>query len=173
MPGIIHTVKGITPQVDPTAWIAPTAVLIGDVHIGPGASVWYGCVLRGDNEPIKVGEKANIQDGTVIHSDPGQPVLIGARATVGHMGLIHACVLEDEAFVGMNATVMNGCVVEGGGMVAACALLSPGKRVGKGELWSGVPAKLWKEVSEAQAAANTRTAESYFKRSRMYMEQVG
>ena len=173
MPGQLYTLDGRAPKVHETAWVAPNAVLVGAVEIGPGASVWYNCVLRGDNEPIVIGEKANIQDGTVMHSDPGQPVTIGARVTVGHMCLIHACTLEDDAFVGMNSTVMNLCVIEARGMLAAGALLSPNKRIRKGELWSGIPAKMWKELDDKQLAANARTPESYFRRSRKYMEQFG
>ena len=151
MTGIILPFRGVAPKVAPDAFIAETAVLIGDVEIGPGASVWYGCVLRGDGNKIRVGRGTNIQDGTVVHvnHDPegdyretggGMPALIGDNVTIGHMALIHACTLEDGSFVGMRAVVMDQAVVESRAMVAGGALVAPGKRVASGQLWVGSPA---------------------------------
>ena len=140
MTGIILPHRGLLPKIAETAFIAENAVVIGDVEVGPGASVWYGCVLRGDVNKIRVGARTNIQDGTVVHvnHDPngdyretggGMATHIGAGVVIGHMALIHACTLEDGCFVGMRATVMDQTVVESGAMVGAGALVTPNKRV--------------------------------------------
>ncbi len=137
--------------------MAETAAVIGDVEVGAGSSVWYGCTLRGDLNRIRVGRNTNIQDGTVVHvnHDPhgdyrvtggGMPTTIGDGVTIGHMALIHACTLEDGSFVGMRAVVMDEAVVESGAMVAAGALVTPGKRVPSGQLWAGSPARFLRDL---------------------------
>ncbi len=157
MTGIILPHRGLLPKIAETAFIAENAVVIGDVEVGPGASVWYGCVLRGDVNKIRVGARTNIQDGTVVHvnHDPngdyretggGMSTHIGDGVVIGHMALIHACTLEDGCFVGMRATVMDQTVVESGAMVGAGALVTPNKRVAAGELWVGAPAKRAREL---------------------------
>ena len=128
MPGTILPFQGVYPTIAGDAFVADTAAVIGNVSIGAGSGIWFNCVLRGDVHTIRIGARSNIQDGTVIHVSRGtHATTIGDHVTVGHMCLIHGCTLEDRAFVGMNATVMDGCVVEGGGMVAAGALLTPCK----------------------------------------------
>ncbi len=160
--GMLYGFEGLAPVVDPTAWVAPTAVLIGDVRIGPGASVWYHCVLRGDTNPVIIGARSNLQDGTIVHVDHGaNPAIIGDDVTVGHAAIIHACRLENRAFIGMGATVLDGAVVEEGGMLAARGLLAPGKRIGRRELWAGAPARLLRVMTEAERAEWDRTAPYY------------
>lgn len=150
------------PVVDATAWVAPTAAVIGDVTIGPGANIWYHCVLRGDTNHIVVGARSNIQDGTIIHVASARfPTLIGADVTVGHAAIIHACTLEDGAFVGMGATVLDGAVVEARGVLAAGSVLPPGKRVGAMELWMGNPARLVRLLDAEGRAGFDRTAPAY------------
>jgi carbonic anhydrase/acetyltransferase-like protein (isoleucine patch superfamily) len=150
---VILTYEGAAPRIDPTAFIAPGAVLVGDVIVGPEASIWYGCVLRGDVASITIGARANVQDGTIVHvSRKNGPTVIGEGAMIGHRAVIHACTLEPGAFVGMSATVMDKAVVEGGAMVAAGALITPRKRVPAGELWAGAPAKLLRALSDEEAA---------------------
>jgi carbonic anhydrase/acetyltransferase-like protein (isoleucine patch superfamily) len=167
MTGLIKPFEGVTPKIAPDAFIAETAVIIGDVEIGAGASIWYGCVLRGDSNSIKVGARTNIQDGTIIHVNheregaTGTRATIGSDVTVGHMALLHACTLEDGSFVGMKACVMDGVVVETGAMVAAGALVTPGKRVKRGELWAGSPAKLMRPLTEKEIAYFTYSAQHY------------
>jgi len=161
-PGNLLPFEGKWPQIHPTAWIAPTAVLIGDVTVGPGASVWYHCVLRGDTNHIRIGARTNIQDGTIIHVNAGAEACeIGEDVTVGHACIIHACTLENRAFVGMGATVLDRAVVEEGGMLGAAGLLTPGKRIGRMELWTGSPAKLTRVMDEAERARFDRTAPHY------------
>jgi len=167
MPALIRPFENVAPNIAADAFIAETAVIIGDVEIGAGSSIWYGCVLRGDSNSIKIGARTNIQDGTVIHVNheregaTGTRTVIGSDITVGHMALLHACTLEDGSFVGMKACVMDGVVVEGGAMVAAGALVTPGKRVKKGELWAGSPAKLMRALTEKEIAYFTYSAQHY------------
>lgn len=150
---IILPYRGVLPTIHPDAFIAPGAVVIGDVHIGAQTSVWYGCVIRGDVMPIRIGEQTNIQDGTIIHvTRVNGPTTIGSRVTIGHQAIIHAATLEDESFVGMGARVLDSAVVETGGFLAAAALLAPNKRVKKGEVWAGSPAKFFRPMTPEEIA---------------------
>jgi carbonic anhydrase/acetyltransferase-like protein (isoleucine patch superfamily) len=149
---LILPYKGIVPRIHPEAWVAPGAVVIGDVEIGAESNVWFGCVIRGDVQSIRIGARTNIQDGTVIHvTRKTGATSIGSGITIGHSALIHAATLEDGCFVGMHATVLDGAVVESGAMLAAGALLAPGKRVPKGELWAGNPARLFRPMKPEEA----------------------
>lgn len=160
--GLLYALGDLRPQIDPTAWIAPTAVLIGDVRIGPGANIWFNCVLRGDTNPVIVGARSNVQDGTVVHVDHGDnPAVIGDDVTIGHAAIIHACRLENRAFIGMGATVMDGAVVEEAGLLGARGLLGPHKRIGKQELWAGSPAKLIRVMTDAERARWDETVPHY------------
>ncbi|MGH6989982.1 MAG: gamma carbonic anhydrase family protein [Stellaceae bacterium] len=161
---IIRAYGEFTPKVHPTGWIAENAALIGDVEIAEGAGIWYGCVLRGDSGGIRIGRNSNVQDNSVMH----EGVTVGANITIGHMALIHACVLEDNCFIGMKACVMDGAVVEAGAMVAAGALVTPGKRVPKGQLWAGAPAKFMRELREADYAVMKASAHYYTELARKY-----
>ena len=147
---------GKAPMIDPSAFVAPGARLIGNVEIGPEASVWYNCVLRGDMNLIRIGARSNLQDGSVIHVDPprpggppeGFPCLVGDEVLIGHMAMVHGCILHDRAFVGLGAIVMDGCEIESGAMLAAGAMLTQGKRIPSGQLWAGRPAKYVRELSD-------------------------
>ena len=138
----------IRPEVHPQAYIAPNATVVGRVTVAREASIWYGCVIRGDIEPIHIGEQANIQDLSMVHIDPGVPTRIGARVGVGHRCLLHGCVIEDECLIGMGATVLSGAVIETGSVVAAGALVTEGTRVPAGSLVMGVPAKVIRPVDD-------------------------
>ncbi|WP_135466941.1 gamma carbonic anhydrase family protein [Crenalkalicoccus roseus] len=160
--GPLYPFEGKWPIVHPTAFIAPTAALIGDVTVGEGSNVWYHCVLRGDTNFIRIGARSNIQDGTIIHVNAGrQSTRIGDDVTIGHAAIIHACTLEDRAFVGMGATVLDDALIEEGGVLAAGSVLPPGKRIGRLELWMGNPAKLVRVLTEEQRAGFDRTAPHY------------
>ena len=170
MSGLILPYRGKRPVIAADAFVAPTATVIGDTVIGAETGVWFGCVLRGDSNYIRVGARTNIQDGTVVHVDStSYPAVIGDDVTIGHMALIHACTLEDRSFVGMYATVMDGAVVETGGMVAAGSLVTPGKRVRTGELWAGSPAKKWRDLTDAERATLTDAAAHYVELARDYL----
>ncbi|XPP27236.1 MAG: gamma carbonic anhydrase family protein [Leucobacter sp.] len=133
--------NGFHPQVDPTAWIAPNATLIGDVRIGPGASVWFGAVLRADEARIELGAGSNLQDNVVVHTDTDVPAIIGANVGVGHLALLHGTRVGEGALIGMGAKLLSHSVVGDGAFVAASALVLEGQRVEAGHLVAGVPAK--------------------------------
>lgn len=133
------------------AFVAPTAIVIGDVTVGAESSLWYGVVVRGDINRIRIGARTNIQDGTIVHvSSTGQGTSIGDDVTVGHMVVLHDCTLQDKSFVGIKACVMDGATVESGAMVAAAALVTPGKVVRSGELWAGVPAQPVRQLKQEE-----------------------
>ncbi len=154
MEPLIFAIGDKKPVIHPSAFIAPGAVVCGDVEVQEDASVWYGCVLRADTNKILVGAGSNVQDGTIIHVDApewgGKPTLIGAKALVGHKCMLHGCTVEDGGFVGMGATMLDGSIVETGAMLAAGAFLSPRKVVPKGELWAGAPAKKFRDLREGE-----------------------
>lgn len=153
MSGLILPFRGQTPRIAADAFIAPTAAIIGDVEIGSASSVWFGCTVRGDVHRIRIGERTNIQDGSVVHVTKDKfSCTIGSDILIGHLALIHGCVLEDGCFIGMKATVMDGAVVEARAMVAAGALVTPGKRVKAGEMWAGSPAKFVRALTPEELA---------------------
>jgi len=167
--GLIYELDGVAPQIHPTAWVAPSAVLIGDVRLGPNVNIWFHCVLRADTNPIIIGANTNIQDGTIIHVDHGENYTeIDENVTVGHAAIIHACKLRNRAFIGMGATVLDGAVVEEGGLLGARGLLGPGKRIGRYELFTGTPARLVRVMSEAERAAWDQTAPHYVAMAERY-----
>ncbi|CAK0758792.1 Uncharacterized transferase YtoA [Gammaproteobacteria bacterium] len=145
---IILPYRGIMPRIDPTAFIAPCAVIIGDVVIGAETSIWFGCVVRGDVNIIRIGDRTNIQDGTVIHvASSGKGTHIGNDVTIGHSALLHECEIEDHAFVGMKSAIMDNAKIEKYAMLAAGALLPPRKIIPSGQLWAGMPAKFLRELT--------------------------
>jgi carbonic anhydrase/acetyltransferase-like protein (isoleucine patch superfamily) len=170
---------GAAPRIDPTAFVAPGAVLIGDVELGAEASIWYNCVLRGDVNRIRIGARTNIQDGTVLHVDSprpgheaGQPTLIGEEVLIGHLAMVHGCILHDRSFVGLGAIVMDGCEIESGAMLAAGAMLTPGKRIPAGQLWAGRPAKYVRDLSEEEQAMNLAGVFHYVELARRHREAL-
>lgn len=179
MAGLIIPFKGKAPKIAPDAFIAPTATIIGDVEIGPGASIWFGCILRGDVNSIRVGRNTNLQDGTVVHvnsdraGEGGMPTFIGDGVVIGHAALIHACTIKDGAFIGMRATVMDQAIVESGAMVAGGATVTPGKIVKSGQLWAGYPAKYMRDLTDAELADIPWTAEHYRALGAHYRNIVG
>ncbi len=150
------------PQVDPTAYVAAGATLLGDVRLGPYASVWPGCVLRGDINFIEVGEGSNIQDGTIVHLADDLPVRIGRHVTIGHAAMIHACTIEDECLIGMQATILDGAVIGRNSIIGAHSLITPGIEVPPGSLAMGVPATI-KPLAPARQATLRAWAEKYIK----------
>lgn len=162
--------NNILPKIHKQSFVAPTAAIIGDVTIGKGSGIWFNSVVRGDVEPISIGENTNVQDGTVIHcTRGGGKTVIGNNVTIGHKALIHACTLEDASFVGMGAILMDGVVVETGGMIAAGSLVTPGKIIRKGEIWAGNPAKFFRALTQAEADFILVSAENYRKHVEEYL----
>ncbi len=161
--------KGILPKIHPTAFVAETAVIIGDVEVGAGSSIWFGCVVRGDVNIIRIGENSNIQDGAVVHvSTGGQGTHIGNNVTVGHMALLHDCTVEANSFVGMKSCMLDKSKLESHAMLAAGALLTPSKTVPANELWAGNPAKHFRPLTEKDLAMIAKSAERYVELAHTY-----
>jgi carbonic anhydrase/acetyltransferase-like protein (isoleucine patch superfamily) len=173
MSGLIVAHKDLVPRVDPTAFIAATATLVGDVEIAANASIWFGCILRGDGPGIRIGENSNLQDGTVVHvAARGLMTVVGRNVTVGHMVLLHACEVQDGAFVGMHSTVLDGAVIESGAMVAAGALIPPGKIVRRGELWAGNPGRKLRDLTEKDYENFKRVVAGYVELAKSYRPET-
>ena len=168
----LYALDGTAPTFGTGAWAAPSADLIGDVHLGARASVWFGAVIRADNTPILIGEESNIQDGAVGHSDPGAPLVIGARVTVGHQAILHGCTIGDEALVGMGARVLNGAVIGANSLVGAGALVTEGKCFDAGMLIVGAPARPIRRLTEGEIAALVLSAEHYAQKAAHYAAKL-
>lgn len=162
--------QGVQPTVDPSAFVADGATLIGDVTIGPGASVWFGAVMRGDTDHLELGERSNLQDNAVVHADPGSPAIIGAGVSIGHGAVVHGCRIEDDCLIGMNATVLNRAVIGRESLVAAGAVVLEGTVVPPRSLVAGVPAKVRRELTDDEVAGIRRNGENYVERARIYSD---
>ena len=167
--------NGKMPRIHSSAFIAPGCRIIGDVEIGPDSSIWYNCVLRADINRIVIGARSNIQDGTVIHCESpkpmrpdGFPTLIGDDVLIGHMAMIHGCILEDRSFVGLGSIVMDGCRVESDAKLAAGALLSPGKVIPSRQMWMGRPASFARELTDDAIADLQRGVQGYVKNAQLH-----
>lgn len=170
----IHSFAGITPEIADDVFIAPGAQVIGNVRIGAGSSIFYNCVLRGDIHSITIGERTNIQDGTVIHVTTNtHATVIGNDCLIGHMAMLHGCTLLDHAFVGLGSIVMDGCTIESDGMLAAGALLTPGKRIAAGQLWTGRPAAYARDRRPDEIARNRSGCAGYVEVARRHRASVG
>lgn len=156
------------PRVAKTAWVHATATIIGDVTLGEHASVWPGAVLRGDRDAIVVGDESNVQDGAVLHCDPGKPCVIGKRVTIGHRAVVHGCTVEDGALIGIGAVVLNGAVVGAGSLVAAGAVVGEGKIIPPGSLVVGVPATLLRPLNDEQRARVATGYATYVQLKQLY-----
>ncbi len=159
--------EGITPNVHSSVFVAPGAMIIGDVSIGEESSVWFNCVLRGDLEPIRIGCRTNIQDGTVIHMDKEIPCLIGDDVTIGHGAILHSCAIENEALIGMGAILLTGCKIGERAIVAAGTLVREGQEVPPGTVAMGVPAEVRREATEAEFERVRHGKDDYVLRGRL------
>ncbi|MEV8566470.1 gamma carbonic anhydrase family protein [Streptomyces sp. NPDC051322] len=170
---LISGVGGRRPRIDPAAFAAPTSVVLGDVTLAAGSSVWYHTVLRADCGPIVIGAETNIQDNSTVHVDPGFPVTIGERVSVGHNAVLHGCTVEDDVLVGMGATVLNGAHIGAGSLVAAQALVPQGMRVPPGSLVAGVPAKVRRELTDEEREGIKLNAAVYLDLVKAHREADG
>lgn len=175
----IITIHGKTPKIHETAFIAPGATIIGDVEIGAGSSIWYNCVVRADVFTIRIGERTNVQDGSVLHCDPprpgdddGCPLIIGDDVLIGHMAMVHGCTIHDRGFIGLGAIIMNGCVVESDAMLGAGALLPEGKHMGPRELWVGRPAKRVRELPDTAITGMKMGAAHYVENGKLHKAAI-
>ncbi len=160
------------PRVAANVFVAPTATIIGDVDIAEGASIWFGCVLRGDERGIRIGRQTNVQDLALIHTSRGGPdATLGARVTIGHAAIIHGCTIHDDVLIGMGAIILDEVIVESFSLIAAGAVVSPGKHVRSGELWAGCPARKVGEVTDAHRATIASTPPHYQDKAAHYLAQ--
>ena len=164
----LYEIDGDIPKLANGAWVAPSADLIGDVRLGPRATVWFGAVIRADNTPIILGEETNFQDGAIGHSDPGAPLTIGARVTVGHQAILHGCTVADDCLIGMGARVLNGAYLGPECLVGANALITEGKRFEEGGLIVGAPARLVRPLTDAEKAGLRLSAAHYAEKAARY-----
>jgi len=167
-----YAIGDVSPQLGEGAWAAPSADLIGDVRLGARASVWFGAVLRGDNTPLIIGEESNFQDGAIGHSDPGFPLTIGARVTVGHQAILHGCTVADDCLIGMGARILNGAVIESGCIVGAGALITESKQFEPGSLIVGAPARVVRQVSEEERRLLRASAAHYAEKAQRYAAEL-
>jgi carbonic anhydrase/acetyltransferase-like protein (isoleucine patch superfamily) len=158
--------------VDPSAFIAPGAVVLGDVTVGKESSVWYSAVIRGDCEAITIGEQTNVQDGCVLHADPGFPCTLGSRVTLGHAAIVHGATVEDDVLIGMKAVVMNGAKIGRGSIVAVGAIVTEGTEIPPGSIAMGQPAKVKRPAEERDLAYIRRAAEHYVAAGRAFKESL-
>ncbi len=157
----VYSFGDFTPQIHPDAWVAENATIIGNVVLEADASVWYGCVLRSEFETITIGEGSNVQDLTVMHTDPGVPLTVGKGVTIGHAAMIHGATLEDGCLIGLHATVLNRSVVGARSLVAAGALVKEGQQIPPGVLAAGIPAKVVRELDDAGLRGLAISAQHY------------
>ena len=168
----LYAIGDSSPQLDPGAWAAPSADLIGDVRLSRRASVWFGAVLRGDNTPLILGEETNFQDGAIGHSDAGFALTIGARVTVGHQAILHGCSVHDDCLIGMGARILNGAVIESECIIGAGALITEGKRFERGSLIIGAPARAVRQVNDEEKRALRVSAAHYADKAARYAEAL-
>jgi carbonic anhydrase/acetyltransferase-like protein (isoleucine patch superfamily) len=157
----VYSLDHITPQVDASAWVAESAEVMGNVVLEANSSVWFNAVLRGDNEPIRIGRGSNIQDGSVLHSDHGQPLTVGQNVTVGHQVMLHGCTIGDESLIGIGAVVLNGARIGKNCLVGAGSLVTEGKEFPDGSMIIGSPAKAVRELTAEQIEGLRRSALGY------------
>jgi len=164
----LYEIAGQRPTIAEDAWVAPSADLIGDVHLAPEASVWFGAVIRADNTPIAVGARSNVQEGAMLHSDPGAPCTVGEDVTVGHHAILHGCTIGDRALIGMGATILNRAVIGEDCIVGAGALVTEGKEFPAGSLIVGSPARAIRQLDDAAKAMLRASAAHYVSKQRDY-----
>jgi len=164
----VYRLGDAMPKIDPTAWIADSAVLIGDVTLGPGVSIWPGAVLRGDNEPILIGARSNVQENAVLHTDPGRPMTIGEDVTIGHMAMLHGCSIGDASLIGIQAVLLNGAIIGAGCLVGAAALVTEDTAFAAGSLVLGAPALCRRAMTPQQIDGQRQTAQRYVERAARY-----
>lgn len=165
---MIYQLGNIQPSIDPDHFIAPSAVIIGDVHMQKNVSIWFNVVIRADNAPIFIGKNTNIQDGSILHVDTDKPIHIGNDVTVGHKVMLHGCTIEDGALIGMNAVVLNGAKIGKGSLIGANTLVPENMDVPPGSLVVGSPGKIIKKLSEAQQEMILKGADHYVENGKRY-----
>lgn len=168
----LYRISGKQPRIADDAWVAPSADLIGEVELAELVSIWFGAVVRADNTPIRIGARSNLQEGCMLHSDPGFPCTVGADVTVGHHAILHGCTIGDRSLIGMGATVLNGAVIGEDCLVGAGALVTEGKEFAPGQLIVGSPAKAIRQLDDAAKAMLKASAALYAHKQREYARDL-
>lgn len=164
----LYALDGIAPDIAQDSWIAPDANLIGKIVVEEGTSVWFGCTLRGDNEEIRIGTGSNVQENSVLHTDMGYPLVIGAGCTIGHKAMLHGCTIGENSLIGMGATVLNGAKIGKNCLIGANALITEGKEIPDGSLVMGAPGKVVRQLDEAAIEGLRKSAINYQKNMRRF-----
>ncbi|WP_242146146.1 gamma carbonic anhydrase family protein [Sphingomonas sp. BAUL-RG-20F-R05-02] len=168
----LYAFEGHQPTLAENVWVAPSADLIGAVHLAPDVSIWFGAVIRADNTAITIGARSNVQDGAMLHSDPGAPLTIGADCTIGHRAILHGCTIGPDVLVGMGAVILNGATIGPGSLVGAGALVTEGKSFPSGSLIIGSPARAIRELSPAETEKLVASAEGYVDKARRFARSL-
>ena len=164
----IYKVKGVAPTIADDAYIAPTAIVIGDVQVGARATIWWGAVVRGDNEPIVIGPECNVQDGAVLHTDPGYPLRLGSGVSIGHQAMVHGATIDDGALIGIQSVVLNGATIGASSLVGAGAVVTAGLTVPERSMVLGTPARIVRRLNDDEVEGLRRTARIYVARGEYY-----
>jgi len=164
----VYQLDNLVPTLAESAWVADSAQVIGDVHLAEGSSVWFGAILRGDNEPLHIGRNSNVQDGSMLHSDPGFPLVLGENVTIGHHVMLHGCTIGDGSLIGIKAVVLNGAKVGKNCVVGAGALVTEGKEFPDGSLIMGAPARVVRVLTPDQVESFGRAAAHYVENAKRY-----
>ena len=168
----VYRLGDLTPQIDESAWVAPSASVVGNVNLAAQSSVWFGAVLRGDNEPINIGARSNIQDNSVLHTDPGAPLNIGEGVIVGHRVMLHGCTIGDNSLIGIGATVLNHVKIGKNCLIGAHALITEGKEIPDNSMVIGAPGKVIRTLTESQIAMLRLNAEIYVKNAERFAQDL-
>jgi len=166
----LYALEGLAPTLpaDGDFWVAPGAAVIGNVVLESGTSVWFGCVIRGDNEVILIGRGSNVQESTVMHTDVGYPITIGENCTIGHKAMLHGCTIGEQTLIGMGATILNGAVIGKNCLIGAGALIPEGKVIPDGSLVMGMPGRVVREMDQAAIDGNLKSAQGYQDKSKVF-----
>ena len=169
----IYPLGELTPKVDPDSWIAPNATLIGQVEVAKGASIWWNCTVRGDTDLLSVGENSNIQDNSVLHTDPGIPMVVGKNVTVGHRVILHGCTIGDNTLIGMGSTLLNRSVIGKNCLIGANTLIPEGKVIPDRSLVVGLPGRIVRELTDEEVAGLQTSADRYVAQWQRYERELG
>ena len=169
---MIYDFEGKTPKLDPNSWVAPNAVVIGNVDLKKDSNIWFNVTLRGDVETITIGEGSNIQDGSVVHTDPGCPAIIGKNVTVGHLVMLHGCSIDDNSLIGIGAVLLNGSKIGKNCLIGARALITENKVIPDNSLVMGSPGKIVRQVTEDEIEAMKQNAIRYQNNWKKYLKSV-
>ncbi|MEQ1594838.1 MAG: gamma carbonic anhydrase family protein [Casimicrobium sp.] len=168
----VYEINGLTPTLDATTWIAESAEVVGNVHFGANTSVWFGAIIRADNEPMLIGEGTNIQEASVLHSDPGKPLTLGKNVTIGHKVMLHGCTVGDGSLIGIGAVILNGAKIGKNCLVGAGALVTEGKEFPDGSLIVGSPAVVKRELSPEAIAGVHGAATHYIENAKLFRDSL-